>query len=190
MGLRPWPWGQLSGPSLLMRFERAEGICTLPAMPPHCRWLSVPVLLVLYSRMAHQASWLGLTLLWFQGKVQGWLSWVLKPVKGRASLPTFMIPGPVLLTAAGGEGVWVWGSHHPSIPTTCYSSTSLPSTNTFFLCCVLDSTGVYGDPFAALLEAGEEVNLTKTGFLLVAAAFFFFSSSVFGVFLLPQPPEC
>lgn len=34
-------------------------------------------------------------------------------------------------------------------------------TNTFFLCCELDSTGVYGEPIAALLETGDEVNLTR-----------------------------
>lgn len=47
------------------------------------------------------------------GEVQGFLSWVLQPVRDMASSPTLMTPGPILPPALGGEG-WIMGGGHLS----------------------------------------------------------------------------
>lgn len=56
-------------------------------------------------------------------KVQGLLSWMLQPVRGRASSPTLMTPGATLLPASGGvqQG---WGGHLSPIQATTRSTDS------------------------------------------------------------------
>lgn len=152
MGLYPSSWGQLSGPSLLARFERAEGISILPgyatSMPMGVRAGSPCSVLRVGSSIPSTRA--GTTVIPRQSAGQAPLNDAAS--EGQGTSPTLMIPGPVLPTAAGGKGMFVWGLHHPYIPTTCYSSTSLLWINTFFLCWELDSTGVYGEPIPNSLK--------------------------------------